>query len=142
MFPWPRLRSSAGGTSRRFRPCRTPSRKTTGPAMQPNSIGSGNPADYILERGIALYPKVGEVFELALDGDAPENQPLEMVDSFGYNPAGWSHKGPKVSGRQTRRFKFVQVGYCSNVDKIKEQSSAHGEIPEGQWINAFKAAYP
>jgi hypothetical protein len=90
----------------------------------------------------ATYPKVEEVFELTLDGAAPENEPLEMVSEFGFNSAGWRHDGPTVSGKQTRRFKFVQVGYCSTVEKVKEKTKAHGEIPEGQWINAFKAAYP
>ncbi|MFZ0296703.1 MAG: hypothetical protein WAL52_24030 [Candidatus Sulfotelmatobacter sp.] len=88
------------------------------------------------------YPRVGEVFELALDGAAPENQPLEMVESFGYNPAGWSHNGPTVSGQKTRRFKLVQVGYCSNMEKVKVKVGTEGAFPEGQWINAFKAAFP
>ncbi len=88
------------------------------------------------------YPRVGEVFELTLDGAAPENQPLEMVESFGYNPAGWSHNGPTVSGQKTRRLKLVQVGYCSNMEKVKVKVGAEGAFPEGQWINAFKAAYP
>jgi hypothetical protein len=91
---------------------------------------------------VPAYPKVGEVFELALDGDAPENQPLEIVRSFGYNPEGWRHKGPKVAGKQTRRFKLVQVGYCSNMDVVRERLKAHGENLEGQWMKAFKVAYP
>jgi hypothetical protein len=103
--------------------------------MQPNSIGSEDLAT-------PTYPGVGDVFELALNGDARENQPLEMVDSFGYNPEGWCHKGPTISGHQTRRFKLVQVGYCSNLDKVKEKTSALGENPAGQWINAFHSTYP
>ena len=90
---------------------------------------------------VPAYPKVGEIFELTLDGDLPENQPLEIVRGFGYNPEGWGHKGPKVSGQQTRRFKLAQVGYCNNLDVVKERLKAHGENPEGQWMKAFKAAY-
>lgn len=63
----------------------------------------------VFECGAVAYPADGEIFELTLDGDAPENQPLEMVSRFGYAPVGWRHNGPKVSGKQTRRFKLVGV---------------------------------
>ena len=85
------------------------------------------------------YPAVGEVFELMLDGDA--HSPLEMVQRDGYS-GNWKHKGPVVKGRHTRRFKLVQVGYCRNLDEVRQKLVAHGEIPEGQWREAFKAAYP
>jgi hypothetical protein len=88
------------------------------------------------------YPPVGEVFELTLDFDAPANEALEMVEEFGFNSAGWSYVGAKVTGRQTRRFKLVQIGFCSNTDKVRAKTAALGATPEGQWINAFKAAYP
>jgi hypothetical protein len=90
----------------------------------------------------AVYPAVGEVFELMLDFDDPANEPMEMVEEFGYNSTGWSFAGPKVTGRQTRRFKLVQIGYCSNIGKVKDKTAPLGKTPEGQWINAFKAAYP
>ncbi len=54
------------------------------------------------------YPEVGEIFELTLDG--AENQPLDMVARDGYT-GEWKHQGPAVTGKQTRRFQFVQVGY-------------------------------
>jgi hypothetical protein len=88
------------------------------------------------------YPKVGDVFELTLDFDAPANEPLEMVEEFGYNSTGWSHTGTKMTGQHTRHFKLVQLGYCSNIDKVKAKTATLGATPEGQWINAFKAAYP
>lgn len=88
------------------------------------------------------WPQVGEVFELTLDGDAPENEPLEMVSEFGSNPSGRQHTGATVSGRETRRFQLVQVGYCSTVEKVKDKIHSYGEAPEGQWINTFKAACP
>lgn len=87
------------------------------------------------------YPAVGESFELTLDGGAPENQPIEMVMRDGYGN-GWKHKGPTVKGRQTRTFKLVQVGHCRNFDEARHKLGSHGKIPEGQWRNAFKAAYP
>lgn len=94
---------------------------------------------------IPTYPADGEVFELTLDADAPENQPLEMVRRFGYNPEGWQwqYTSKKVlSGKQTRRFKLVAVGYCRDLKEVRQKLATHGEIPEGQWIMAFKAAYP
>lgn len=91
---------------------------------------------------VPAYPQVGEVFELTFDGDAPENQPLEIVRYFGYNPEGWKHKGLRVGGKQTCRFKLVQVGYCRNLDEVKERLKKYGKIPGGQWLKAFKMAYP
>ncbi|TAL50833.1 hypothetical protein EPN81_01590 [Patescibacteria group bacterium] len=83
----------------------------------------------------------GEVFELMLDGNAPENQPLAMVAADGYDPRYWKHNGPKVEGRQTRKFKLVSVDLCWNIDEVRRKLAAHGEIPEGQWRQAYKVAY-
>lgn len=91
---------------------------------------------------VPAYPAVGEVFELTFDGDAPENQPLEIVRYFGYNSEGWKHKGLRVGGKQTCRFKLVQVGYCPNLEVVQERLKAHGKNPGGQWMKAFKVAYP
>lgn len=91
---------------------------------------------------IPPYPAVGEIFELTLDGDAPENQPLEMVSRDGYDhPELWSHNGERVVGVQTRRFKLVEVGFCKNLDEVKEKLAPHGTIPEGQWREAFKKRF-
>lgn len=88
---------------------------------------------------VPAYPAVGEVFELTLDGDAPENQPLQIVKDCGY--AGkWRHNGRTVKGKQTRRFKFAQAGYQPNLDGVKATLPASGSV-EGQWIKAFKAVY-
>ena len=87
------------------------------------------------------YPMIAAVFELTLDGDDSKNQPLAMVRRDGYS-GNWKHKGPVVKGQHTRRFKLVQVGYCRNLDEVRQKLVAHGEIPEGQWREAFKAAYP
>ena len=84
---------------------------------------------------------MGEVFELTLDGDAPENQPLEMVRHDGYDWKVWQHEGPVVKGSQTKRFKLVKVGYCRTFNELRRKLGAHGEIPEGQWREALKAAY-
>ena len=96
------------------------------------------------------YPAVGRVFELTLDGDASKNDPLEMVRRDGHrSPEKWEFKGKKVMGIQTRNFRLVRVAndypyYHIAVyhltDKVCEEIMA-GEV-EGQWREAFKAAYP
>ena len=93
---------------------------------------------------LPAMPADGEIFELTIDidGDAPEKQPLEMVFAFGYDPKGWRHTGKKVAGKQTRRFKRVGVGRCRNLEEVQRKLASYGEIPEGQWISAFKKAYP
>lgn len=91
---------------------------------------------------IVAYPAVGEAFELTLDGDALENQPLEMVRRDGYI-GNWTHRGPLVNGAETRRFKLVSVGYCANWNELTQRKLAkHGEISPGQWREAFKKKYP
>jgi hypothetical protein len=115
---------------------------------QPTSTRPQTPEDSVLDAGnlataaSPTYPKVGDVFELTLDFEAPANEPMEMVEEFGYNSAGWSYVGQPVTGKHTSRFKLVEVGYCSNIDKVKAKTEPFGKTPAGQWINAFKAAYP
>ena len=88
------------------------------------------------------YPVLNEIFELTLDGSAPENQPLEMVRADGCDPRGWKHDGPTVKGTESRRGKLVSVGYCRGWQELERKLKAHGELPEGQWREAFKARYP
>ncbi|TSC75531.1 MAG: hypothetical protein G01um101430_373 [Parcubacteria group bacterium Gr01-1014_30] len=94
---------------------------------------------------VQTYPAVGEAFELTIDFDAPENQPLEMLKRDSYNPEGWNYTGKKVTGKHTRRFKLVQVGYSvtfAPFAEVRQKIVSHGEVPEGQWRQAFKATYP
>lgn len=92
---------------------------------------------------VLVYPADGEIFELTLDGDAPENDPIKMVRRDGYSkPEKWKHAGKKVVGKQTRHFVLVSVGYCENFIELVGKLVKHGTIPEGQWREAFKAAYP
>lgn len=90
---------------------------------------------------VLAYPAMGEIFELTLDGDVPEHQSLEMVRRDGYG-GKWRHDGPVVQGKQTRRFKLVQIGYCRTFDEVLEKLAKYGKIPEGQWREAFRVAYP
>lgn len=85
----------------------------------------------------ALMPKD---FELTLDFDATD--PIVMLTSDGINPNGWEFKGTKPKGIQTRRFKLVQIGYHPNLDAVRMALASHGDVPEGQWREAFKVAYP
>lgn len=90
---------------------------------------------------MAEYPKKGQEFELTLDGDA--QPPLDMVRDYGYSqPEKWEHTGTAVTGIHTRRFKLVSVGYCRNLKAVRRKLEEHGEIPEGQWLEAFKEAFP
>lgn len=92
------------------------------------------------QQALPVYPAVGQEFELTLDGDAPENQPLAMVQCDGYAGA-WKHEGPLVEGKQTRRFKLVQVGYQPGLEAVRTALAAHGEVPPGQWREALKSSY-
>lgn len=91
-----------------------------------------------------VYPGVGDVFELTLDGDAAENQPMVMLkrDSPGFETC--RHNGSVVHGRQTRRFKLVQIGFCEHDSwgEVLRRISTYGKIPEGQWREAFMAKFP
>ena len=98
----------------------------------------------LLKSAISNYPAKGEVFEPTLDGDAPENVPIHaMVAGEGYNSKGWQFNGTRVAGKQTRRFKLVSVGYCRNLDEVRQKLARYdGKVAEGQWRQSFKAAYP
>lgn len=92
---------------------------------------------------MAEYPKNGEVFELTLDGAA--HDPLEMVRRcYGYTKEWrhWWHTGAKVVGIHTRRFELVSVGYGIRLEEVRRKLEGKGEVPGGQWIQAFKQAYP
>ena len=88
-------------------------------------------------------PADGVEFELTLDFGAPENDPIAMVRADGYSePENWKYTGKKLSGIQTRSFKLVRVGYCRNLDEVREKLAQYGPVPGGQWRGAFKAAFP
>ena len=82
-----------------------------------------------------------EIFQLTLDFDAPENQPLEMVCHDRRDRHGWTHNGPKVVGAQTRKFTWVYIGYCRTFDEVKQKLRRRGKTPEGQWCQAVKATF-
>lgn len=88
------------------------------------------------------YPRVGEPFELGLDGDYGKNQPLEMVRTAGYNPAGWARNGTLVVGRKIRAHKLVFFYENPGFDELLRELAMVGEVPSGQWIVAFKTAFP
>ncbi len=89
------------------------------------------------------FPEIGEVFSLTLDGSDSNVAPLAMVKNYGYDLEGWKHSGKTVAGTETRKFKLVSVDYCRNHTELQRKLvAAYGPTPEGQWLEAFKAAYP
>jgi len=91
---------------------------------------------------MACFPALGEVFELTLDGSAPENDPIEMVRRSGeVGFEKWQHKGRQINGVQKRRFKLVAVGSCDHFNLVVAILKEHGKIPEGQWREALIAKF-
>lgn len=89
----------------------------------------------------ALHPSPadGEVFELTLDGDAVDPMEMARRDTHARD---WKFDGTRLTGTHSRRFKLVCVGDQQGFDAVRTALVAHGRIPEGQWRDAFKAAYP
>jgi len=88
----------------------------------------------------ATHPEVGQVFELTLTEDQLDGE--KMADNFGHNFAsGWQYTGQKPEAT-TGKFKLVQVGFCNNLQEVAAKLKEHGDTPAGQWLQAFKAAYP
>lgn len=87
-------------------------------------------------------PKVGEIFELGIDGDATNNHPLTMVRSTGNDPRVWVHNGRLVVGRTTGPFKLVEIASHGDFDEVLRELACRGRIPEGQWVGGFKIAFP
>ena len=87
----------------------------------------------------ATYPEVGQVFELMLTEDQLDG--IDMVKNFGYNPDGWRYTGQQPTP-ETGKFKLVQVGFCNNLQEVAQKLKEHGDIPAGQWLQAFNAVYP
>ncbi len=92
---------------------------------------------------MAVFPALGEVFELTLDGSAPENDPIDMVRRSGeVEFEKWKHVGNRrVNGVQTRRFKLVAIGSCDHYNLAEAILKEHGRIPEGQWHEALIAKF-
>ena len=107
--------------------------------LAPPSDSTPTPKKEVVIVKIPHYPD-GVEFDMTLDGDAPENQPLEMVRRDGYS-GRWKHKGSTVKGMQTQRFKWAAVGYQYNLDAVRTALTPHGEIPEGQWREAVKQMF-
>lgn len=94
------------------------------------------------------YPADGVEFVLTFNFDSREANPLEMMyrdlRRWNLDVGRWKNFiGKKVAGVQIRAFKLVRAGCCcSNLDEVRQKLAQYGEIPEGQWCQAFKDAYP
>ena len=85
------------------------------------------------------YPAVGVEFDLTI---AEPFTGIEMVRRFGYDPTGWKFNGEEIAMPQTKRFKLVSIGAQPNFEAVKADLAKHGAIPDGQWLDAFKKAFP
>lgn len=92
---------------------------------------------------MSLYPAVGEVFELTLDGDALETEPMEMVlRDRNFQPDKWKYRGERVFGNQTRQFRLIRLPSSSrNLMDVRFKLRPYGKTPKGQWREALRVAY-
>lgn len=90
-----------------------------------------------------IIPADGIEFELTLAA----TNPMQMVQGDGHDPRGWRFSGSQVVP-QTRCFQLVRVDYSQdltynrNLGEVREKLKKHGDIPEGQWREAFKQSFP
>jgi hypothetical protein len=86
------------------------------------------------------YPIDDEVFTLALTKPITG---LEMVRADGYKEwQQWKFVGQEIAAPQVKRFKLVTIGRCSDFEMVKTRLAARGKIPQGQWRDALKQAFP
>ena len=85
------------------------------------------------------YPALGVEFDLTI---AEPFTGIEMVRRFGYDPTGWKFNGEEIAMPQTKQFKLVSVGAQPNFKKVEAANAKEGVIPDGQWCDAFKKAFP
>mgnify|MGYP001578388477 CR=1 FL=1 len=87
------------------------------------------------------YPQLNTPFTLTLDFDSVD--PLKMARDDGYSDLrDWKFNGPKITGKKTQDFMLVKIGDCNDLDEVREKLAKYGEIPDGRWREAFKAAFP
>lgn len=86
-------------------------------------------------------PADGKLFQLTLDASLAE--PMAMVRGDGYDPTGWKFNGPALKGSQSGQFKLVRLGAVTSLADARAKAHAMSvTLAEGQWREAFKAAYP
>jgi len=85
------------------------------------------------------YPEVGEEFELTLTQAHCDG--FLMIANFNYPNGSWKYRGQQLEAGQTARFKLEQVGACNSLLQVMEKLQKYDYVP-GQWIQAFKEAYP
>lgn len=90
-----------------------------------------------------IIPADGIEFELALAA----TDPMQMVQGDGHDQRGWRFNGSQIAP-QSRYFQLVRVDYSRdltysrNLGEILELLKRYGNIPEGQWRDSFKRAFP
>ena len=99
----------------------------------------GMAKEYEPVAAIPCYPALGVEFDLTI---AEPFTGIEMVRRFGYDPTGWKFNGEEIAMPQTKQFKLVSVGAQPNFKKVEAANAKEGVIPDGQWCDAFKKAFP
>jgi len=95
--------------------------------------------------GVAIVPANDVEFELTLK--APIDG-LKLLELFGcpngsrHGRAEWSYEGQQMVDPLTRRFKLVSVGECRHLSEVLRRLTAYSGVPQGQWLEAFRRAYP
>lgn len=102
--------------------------------VQPAAVETMTP-----QSAAPILPPIGEVFELTLPGLIDG---LRLVELFGYSRQGWRYTGQPMAEPLTRRFKLVGVGDCRDLNEVSVKLDPLGNIPQGQWMQAFRQAYP
>lgn len=87
----------------------------------------------------SAVPANGVKFQLTLKSSA---DPFGMFKNDGYCIKGMKFTGAKIAPKTCRTFKLVQVGWCADLNGVRKKLKKHGSIPEGQWREAFKNAFP
>ncbi len=88
---------------------------------------------------IATYPADGVPFDLAIEPFPG----IDLVGRFGCdNQQEWKFNGREILEPQTKKFMLVSIGYQPNWEAVKTALLKYGAIPEGQWCDAFKKAFP
>lgn len=98
--------------------------------------------DVVKIRGVLTpaVPADSEWFEFDVDNTA---DPMEVVQTAGYNPKDWKYLGPMFSGKPKYRVKLVSLGYVRNLEEAKEKADNMGyRLLEGQARAPFKKKYP
>ena len=92
-----------------------------------------------------LVPVVqtGEMFELTMYSIVVEHPELVFRD-YSYGGVSTSFRGTQTNICETgqHHFKLVDIGDQPNLEGVRKELEKHGQVPCGQWIEAFRFRFP